>query len=50
MNNIKIHIPKVDKKVESKIVGLVDKVIEGKKNNEVTREWLGLLKIGIEFI
>ena len=38
MNNIKIHIPKVDKKVESKIVGLVDKVIEGKKNNEDTRE------------
>ena len=34
----------------NKIVGLVDKVIVGKKNNEDTREWLGLLKIGIEFI
>ena len=28
MNNIKIPIPKVDKKVESKIVSLVDKVYE----------------------
>ena len=31
-------IPEVDKKTEIKIVGLVDKVIEGKKNNIDTRE------------
>ena len=32
------RIPKVDKKTEDKIVGLVNKVIVGKKNNEDTRE------------
>ena len=31
-------IPEVDKKTEIKIVGLVDKVIEGKKNNIDTKE------------
>ena len=33
-----IPIPEVDKKTEIKIVGLVDKVIEGKKNNIDTKE------------
>ena len=36
--NDSLNYSEVDKKTEVKIVGLVDKVIEGKKNNIDTKE------------
>ena len=37
-SNDSLNYSEVDKKTEVKIVGLVDKVIEGKKNNIDTKE------------